>query len=888
MKPFLTLFAGLAIATTASAADFYPEGGKAYRIVSCSYPDATICVGEQHWTQPYIFSNQDFKGECRDCWWYFEKQYDGSYAIYNADTKQYITYTQNRLNGVCKGLELTNKDTGAQSHWFFEDMGNGQYLVYTTSEDAVTKGDNYWNQRVNASDNYLLGTYNYATTPNSLFTFTTEGYNPNPGPDPGPGPDPDKPDPTPETDKSYTVLDGGEDFYVVGQTGNRITLIPKGYVDGFDISDHTVTFTLGAEFSSHEEDTPDQIVFSQVNYLDENVFPADVEFPTFTSYKFNNKFNYQVPVDAEATDPTAETMTIPVGGIGKWLTASFQFSHEGAVAYIGDVLQKSKETRQRFDRPMTYTVTFPTWKMLEIRQPADGQPQAGSIYQAYVPFGSEQTVTIDWLCDHPTTEYGVPRIDITLTDHRDAKWGSGGWGGWGWDEPEYYWLGQDGKTTYVNAEIVIDGGGVFPSMEATPILIKGRGNSTWSQSSSSKNPYHFKFESKQKPLGLTKGKHWVLLSNKQSGSMTTNAIGHRVAEMMGGAAPCHIIPVELYINDSYRGSYNLCERVGLAGNSVSFDDDTNAAMIELDTYTDEQIYKDSYYYLSTKMKDPDFDYDYTGPLTPTMVMNDWEQVMEAAFLGDDIASFVDVELTAAYLAANEAICNCELKHAKSCFAFSGDVTDGFSIEAGADVTPWAFGPLWDCDWAFGYEQRKTYFQASQSEDFFGSLISGGDSNGRARNMWNALRNNPEVNKAYYYKWYNFATYRLPEFLDFCDDYYAFASRTLSHNTQNEANERDGQNYQQLTTYAKQWMQKHTESVMNRIKSYPLPVEPVAPDPTYDDPTGPIQGNLGGGGIVGVDCQNADHESDAAYDLQGRRTTEALRGISVTRSRKTLK
>lgn len=884
--------AGLTLATSASAIDF--KKNTAYRIVSTSYPNATICVGEQHWTQPYLFSNADYKGECKDSWWYFEKQNDGSYAIYNADTKQYITYSQQRISGVCKGLELTDMDTGEASHWFVEEYANGQCLVYTLASNAVDKGDNYWNQRINGSDNYLLGTYNYATGANSLFLFTTEGYV---APDPGPGPD--VPDPKPEV-PTYTVVDGGPDFYAVGQTGNRLTIVPKDYVETYEIKDHTVTLTLGEDFYTVSEplSTPSEgevsnahIVFEQVNFFDLNALPDDAQMPTFTSYKFNNKFNYQLYTDAEAADPTASEISIPVAGIGKWLTASFQFSHEGAAAYIGDVRQQSKVTRQRFGSPLTYTVGYPTWRKMEIRaydDPANSADEL-TLVTAYVPYGTEQTVSVEWLTDKMTTDYGVPRIDILLTDHSDAKWGSGGWGGWGDWDTEYFWLGQNGKTHYENAEITIDGGGAFPNMEATPILIKGRGNSTWASSSSSKNPYHFKFESGQKPLGLTKGKHWVLLSNKQTGSMTSNAIGHRVAEMMGGVAPCHIVPVELYINGSYRGSYNLCEKVGFGNNCIDIDDETNAGMVELDTYTDETIYHDDWYYLSTKMKEPDFDSSYEGPLRPEDIMSDWEELMQRAYYGEDIAPYVDVDRLAAYLAANEAICNCELKHAKSCFAYSENVLDGFNIKVGADETPWVFGPLWDCDWAFGYEQRKSYFQTSQTEDFFGYLISGGDSGGRAKNMWNALRNCPEVNKAYYYKWYDFTNNRLAELVDFCDEYYAFARQSLDHNTQNEANERDGSNYEMLTAYAKQWLQQRAQHVLSSLETYPLPVEPVEPDPVYDDPTGPIRGTLAGT-IVGIDVQLAGTSASDApvYDLQGRRATTTTSGVTLSQKRKVVK
>lgn len=901
MKYALTLIAGLSLTASAYALDI--KGDKNYRIVSANYPGGSVCLGSEHGSSCYLYHNPKYDATCADALWKFQEQTDGSYTIVNAHSGQYITYSSQRIDYVCKGLSLTEKDEGETSHWHFESIskdmdGTETYIVYTLAEEAQFNNNAYWNQRVDGT--YLLGTYSYATGNNSLFYVIEAGAQPEPGPGPDPGVDPEpEPEPTPD----YTVIDGGTDAYIVKQTGNRLTVIPKDYIEAVALEDHTATFQLKADYfdlhfdaTAEEPATHNTLTFEQVTFLDENTFPTDEEIPSFSSYKFNNKFNYQLPSDVEATEPSLEAFTLPVSGIGKWLTASFQFSHEGAAAWIDGVRQKSKETRQRFDTPMTYTVAFPTWQRFEVRDYTDPASEAEvlDIRHAYVPYGRQQTVTVDWLCDHPTSEYGVPRIDITLTDHPDAEWGSGGWGGgWGWDEPEYYWLGQDGKTTYVPAEITIDGGGAFPDLKTTACQIKGRGNSTWSQSSSSKNPYHFKFEKGQKPLGLTKGKHWVLLSNKQAGSMTTNAIGHRVAEMMGGAYPCHIIPVDLYINDSYRGSYNLCERVGIAGNSVDIEDDTFAAMVELDTYTDEPIYKDDWYRIATKMKDPDFDSDYEGELSPEIVMSDWETMLEHLYTDDDFSAYVDVPRLASYLAANEMIANCELKHAKSVFAYSENVTDGFSIEANADTTPWVFGPLWDCDWAFGYEQQRTYFQSSQTGNFFGNLISGGDSSGRAQRMWNAMRDVPAINQAYYYQWYDFVNNRLPELLDFCDEYYAFAARSLDHNRDGEGySNYDATDYAKLTADAKTWLKKRAEHVLKGLKTYPLPVDPEEPAPVYPDAEDEVEGELAQSllhpdpvipeGIIAVE---ADGDSNSRYNLHGRKATATERGVTIVGGRK---
>lgn len=900
MKSLFTFTAGLLFAISASALNI--ESGKNYRIVCTSNPTGTLCTGENHGSSAYLYHNPYYDGTCKDAYWTFKLQSDGSYTIVNADTQEYITYSSNRINGVAKGLILSSYEDGDASHWFIEEIGDGVCLLYTQDSEAEANNNPYWNLR-NGDGTFLLGTYAYSTDTNALFSFIAQdgegGGGETGGGETGGG------ETGGDGNQNYTVVDGGSEYYVLRQTGNRLTVIPKEYVKSAvaDENDkNTLTLTLFNDKT---------LEFSQCESILADDLPADAEIPSFTSYKFNNKFNYQVPVDAEATDPTASEMTIPVGGIGKWLTASFKLSDDNAVAYIGETLQKSKETRQRFDNPMTYTVTYPTWKQMEIRY----FEKSDDYEVAYRHYGRQQTVNVEWLCDNPTTQYGVPRIDITLTDYPDKSWGSsgndpwGGWGGGGWGgggggtTTTGVWIGMNGKSTYENASITIDGAGVYPDMETTPIQIKGRGNSTWSDSYQAKNPYHFKFETALKPLGLTKGKHWVLLCNKQSGSMTTNAIGHRVADMMGVVAPCHIIPVELYVQGSYRGSYNLCERIGFGNNCVDIDDETNAAMVELDTYTDESIYRDDYFYLCTKMKDPDFDYDYDGVLSPEMVMSDWENMVEKVYAAyskwgedDDFTPYLDVEKAASFLAASEYITNCELKHAKSVFAYTENINDGFDIEANGDLTPWILGPLWDCDWAFGYEQQHTYFKVNQTADYFTtSMIGGGDSNGSAYKFWSTIRKNEKIDEAYYKIWSKFINQQLPELIDFCNEYYAFAKNSFTHNKSSEASDTDSStNYATTTSSCASWLEARAKSIFSKLTPYTLPVDPVDPDPVYGDPESPavIDSSLTTGS-VGIDAIIADDATTTAtdgktYDLLGRRVVSGSQGILVRDGKKNMK
>ena len=142
------------------------------------------------------------------------------------------------------------------------------------------------------------------------------------------------------------------------------------------------------------------------------------------------------------------------------------------------------------------------------------------------------------------------------------------------------------KETYLDATISIEGNGVIPSVSNLPVSIKGRGNSSWKKKPEAKNPYRLKFPKKQNLLGEGKGKNWVLLANNRRGSMLTNAIAQYLAYLVGIPFVNHIVPVELYMNGIYWGSYNLTEKVGISSNSIKLRNEERAVLLELDSYFD--------------------------------------------------------------------------------------------------------------------------------------------------------------------------------------------------------------------------------------------------------------------------------------------------------------
>ncbi len=634
-----------------------------------------------------------------------------------------------------------------------------------------------------------------------------------------------------QADADCVYVDHNDEMLYLRRGDGSTIVVPRDYVLCYDYDENEFVATLidGEPFELRD--------------VVEVSGEAPEGIPSFSSYKFDNKCNSQLFADAECAAPTESEISVEVGGIGKWLTASFGFTLEGTTACVSGVRQHSGKTRQSFATPVTYELTNDSWKELKIKQ------VEGQYAREYADFISRVTVSVDFLSDHPTGEYGVPRIDITLSD--PSEWSSSNW------------IGLHGKSYYEEATITIDGAGIYPDMEQTPILIKGRGNSTWKLSYESKNPYHFKFEEKHKPLGMMNGKHWVLLSNKQKGSMTTNAIGHKICNMLETAGTNHIVPVELYINGSYRGSYDLTESIGFRNNSIDLDDESCAAMIEMDDYSDEPVYYNNVYGLATKIHEPDLDKDETT-LDSTTILQDLNSMMTTVKAGGDTyLRQVEPNYAARYMLANELMVNFELSQPRSVYLYSENVTDSFDL-SGADETPWILGPAWDFDWAYGYNSSKVYFEVNDDKDYFAELLKLGISKGVAGEFFNALRfNSVEVDSIYYCLMYRFMNDGgIDELVDYCDEYYAFVRRAFEHNKVNETTERDSTDYATLTEYCKDWLTERAEHVMSALTPYEVP----------DDDGGDEDGDTPVRDILARDARCLPSD-DVIYDLSGRRVSK---------------
>lgn len=96
------------------------------------------------------------------------------------------------------------------------------------------------------------------------------------------------------------------------------------------------------------------------------------------------------------------------------------------------------------------------------------------------------------------------------------------------------------------------------------------GNSSWDYSR--KKPYNLKLPQKANLYGMGKAKKWALLGNYLDHSMLRNKMTFEISRAAGMEYVMDSVFVDLYADGSYRGTYQLSERVQIQKNRVNLHD----------------------------------------------------------------------------------------------------------------------------------------------------------------------------------------------------------------------------------------------------------------------------------------------------------------------------
>ncbi len=469
-------------------------------------------------------------------------------------------------------------------------------------------------------------------------------------------------------------------------------------------------------------------------------------------------------------DYTADNM--PTGGAGQEYTSP--------TISLGGNYTKLKILQTRGEYSKNH-MALSELRLYKVTETVTGEPvkiQDAVYATRRIPFGNEYNVKVNWLTDNAVS---VPRIDVDIEYGRFVT----------------------SKDYYLKAKFRITGYGVYENFEDS-VQIKGRGNSSWGYS---KKPYRLKFAEKVKPFGLTKGKSWVLLANAQKGSLMANAIAMKIGQMAGTSYANHIIPVELYMNGRYMGSYMFTEKVGMANNSVDLDE-SEAYLLELDTYgsSDEPIYRTGVYNLPVKVSEPDLaDLPADSALVrKNRMLEDVREMSSAIYDGTGIESVLDIDATARFFLANDLSGNQEINHPKSTYLFRNEVDPNSKL---------TFGPIWDFDWGFGYEGSASYCYTGATSDIVNVNMD-------AWRFWSDLTKSDIFKKHYYRVWKEFIEKRsIEELADYMDSYYRFAKSSFDNNATE---------WGASTTFdesdverAKEWIEQRKDYIYGGLDEYEL-------------------------------------------------------------------
>ncbi|GBU21869.1 hypothetical protein R80B4_01771 [Fibrobacteres bacterium R8-0-B4] len=98
--------------------------------------------------------------------------------------------------------------------------------------------------------------------------------------------------------------------------------------------------------------------------------------------------------------------------------------------------------------------------------------------------------------------------------------------------------------------------------------IRGRGNSTWA---ADKKPYRIKFDDNKSMFGSKKHRSWALLANWYDPTFTLNAVGFELGRRLGLHGTPGYYFVDFYLNDVYKGIYQITDLVQVNKGRVDID-----------------------------------------------------------------------------------------------------------------------------------------------------------------------------------------------------------------------------------------------------------------------------------------------------------------------------
>jgi len=289
------------------------------------------------------------------------------------------------------------------------------------------------------------------------------------------------------------------------------------------------------------------------------------------------------------------------------------FDSRAVTVEVDGVEQVSGSTLNDFNKPLTYSLSFPSGEKVEY------------------------TVKV-------TSFTGLPAMFITTQGKVDVT----------------------SKDDYLTASIKIDGLSEFPDLDKE-VQIKGRGNSTWGFP---KKPYRLKFDKKESVLGFPAHKSWVLLANY----LDKTAQRNEIAFVMSRFTDLEWTPrsqfVELFLNERYDGTYQLVEMIKIAKDRVNVSDD--GFIVEIDHISKKQ--PDDIDFSTPRLRFVIKDPDVTAGDSHYDFIKGYVNNVESVLFGDDYLDpvdgyrkYIDIESFVDWYLVNEITKNNDAIFFSSCY-----------------------------------------------------------------------------------------------------------------------------------------------------------------------------------------------------------------------------
>lgn len=338
------------------------------------------------------------------------------------------------------------------------------------------------------------------------------------------------------------------------------------------------------------------------------------------------------------------------------------------------------------------------------------------------------------------------------------------------------------KDVYLTGDIAINGKSTYSDYTGTT-QIRGRGNTTWTYP---KKPYKIKLDTKAPLLGMAAAKDWILLANYLDGMHTLNPVAMKIGKLLNMPFTNNIVPVELTLNGQYQGCYMLTEQIEVQNNRVNIGND--GILLQMDiNYDDPWKFKSDYYQLPAMIMYPEL----TDAAQITPIKEQFAQleslVARSDFPDNNYLDYLDAESVANYLLVYMLTDNEEINHPKSTYLYK------------TAKGKWTMGPIWDFDWAFGFEGSQVYFNSANRSLFWSSAVG--------TRFFSKLMTDPRIKTLMKQKWADFKTQKFTELLSFVDDY--TSKIEAARNKDYQIWKRGSNNFKNDVTNVKAWLQNRS-------------------------------------------------------------------------------